>query len=208
MLEWPDSERQRGQLVLYLERVRGRILAIEGSVREQMRGVSWHPDPRCPAFDDLALLELPFIDFAGDERRGELVVAREVAEAIVEVFERLFRDRFPIARMERIAAYGGDDERSMSANNCSAFNFRVIAGTDRLSQHALGLAVDINPVQNPWVKDGVVLPPAGRTYVDRSRDVPGLIRRPGPVTAAFDAIGWVWGGDWTATKDYHHFAKP
>ena len=172
-----------------------------------MRGSSWHPDPRCPSFDELALLVLPYVDFDGGERMGELVVARAVAEPVVEVFERLFAARFPIATMQRIDAFGADDGRSMDANNCSGFNFRVIAGTDRLSQHALGLAIDINPVQNPWVKGDVVWPEEGLAYLDRSHDHPGVIRRPGPVTAAFDAIGWEWGGDWDATKDYHHFVR-
>jgi poly-gamma-glutamate synthesis protein (capsule biosynthesis protein) len=188
--------------------VQGRISVIPESIRDEMRGVSWHPDPRCPGFDELALLDLPYVDFHGQSQRGQLVVARTVANALVEVFERLFTDRFPVAQMHRIDLFSADDGASMDANNCSAFNFRVIAGTERLSKHALGLAVDINPIQNPWVKDGVVWPREGSRYLDRTRDAPGVIRRPGPVTAAFDAIGWEWGGDWEATKDYHHFALP
>jgi poly-gamma-glutamate synthesis protein (capsule biosynthesis protein) len=184
----------------------GQVAAIPAAVREAMRGVSWHEDPRCPAFDDLALLTLPFRDMDGRDQVGELVVARDVADAVVWVFARLHAARFPIARMQRIDHHGGDDDRSMAANNCSGFNFRLVAGTTRLSNHALGRAIDINPVQNPWVRGDLVLPEAGRAHLARDRDVPGLIRRPGPVTDAFDAIGWEWGGDWTTTKDFHHFA--
>lgn len=184
---------------------RGVARAIPEAVRAEMRGVSWRDDPRCPPFSELALLAVPHWDLSGASAVGELVVARELAEAVLDVFARLYRARFPIARMQRIDVFGGDDEASMAANNCSAFNFRTVAGTDRLSNHALGRAIDINPVQNPWVRGDVVLPPAGRAHLDRSADVPGLIRRPGPVTDAFDAIGWEWGGDWTGTSDFHHF---
>lgn len=186
----------------------GRVSSIPEEIRRAMRGVSWREHPRCPSLDDLALLSLPYRGFDGADHRGELVVARAVADAVLRVFARLFEVRFPIERMERVEAFGGDDDRSMSANNCSAFNFRTVAGTDRLSKHALGLAVDINPVQNPWVRGDIVAPPEGRAYLDRDRDAPGMIKRPGPVTAAFDDIGWEWGGDWTRQKDYHHFAAP
>lgn len=183
----------------------GRIEAIPEAIREEMRERSWRDDPRCPRFDELALLRLPYRDMAGREALGELVVARAVSDALRWVFGRLYEAGFPIARMERVDAFGGDDHLSMAANNCSAFNFRVVEGTDRLSGHALGLAVDINPVQNPWVRGERILPPAGRDYLDRFADTPGLIRRPGPVVEAFEAIGWEWGGDWEGYRDYHHF---
>lgn len=182
------------------------ILPLPPEVREAMRGVSWHPDPRCPPFEALALLRLPYRGFDGREQQGELVVAAEVAEAVRWVFERLFEVGYPIARMERAETFGGDDRRCMAANNSSGFNFREVDGEDRLSRHALGLAVDINPVQNPWVRGDRVDPEEGRPFVDRHRDHPAVIRRPGPVTDAFDAIGWEWGGDWAAYQDYHHFA--
>lgn len=184
----------------------GRIEPIPTEVQEQMRGVCWHADPRCPPFEELSLLRLPYRGMDGRDHVGELVVAHSVADAVVWVFGLLHAARFPIARMERIERYGGDDDRSMAANNCSGFNFRLVAGTDRLSNHALGLAIDINPVQNPWVRGDTVVPEAGRAYLDRDGDAPGLIRRPGPVIDAFADIGWEWGGDWQRHRDYHHFA--
>jgi hypothetical protein len=122
---------------------RARISSIPAQIADEMAGVSWHPeDPRCPRLDDLALVRLLHVDPAGGEREGELVVAAAVAEEVVGAFERLFQARFPIERMERVDAYGGSDDRSMEANNSSAFNFRTIAGSDELSLHALGRAID------------------------------------------------------------------
>lgn len=184
----------------------GRVEPIPTEVEEEMRGVCWREDPRCPPFGDLALLRLPYRGLDRRDHVGELVVARAVADDLVWVFGRLYAAGFAIARMERVERYGGDDDLSMAANNCSAFNFRPIAGTDRLSNHALGLAVDINPVINPWVRGDRVVPEAGRAYLDRRLDAPGLIRRPGPVIDAFADIGWEWGGDWERHHDYHHFA--
>jgi hypothetical protein len=95
----------------------------------------------------------------------------------------------------------------MAANNTSAFNFRNVAGTEVLSKHAFGLAIDINPRLNPMIIDGTYYPPAGEAWADRSQAKPGMILRPGPVVDLFDAHHWDWGGDWSPTKDYHHFAK-
>lgn len=192
---------------------RGSARAIPESVRAHMRGRSWRDDPRCPRFEDLALLDIPYLDFAGDRRTGELVVAAAVAEAILDVFAAIAAARFPIASMVRIDAFDADDDRSMAANNCSGFCFREVSRGAGLSQHALGLAVDINPVQNPFITaGGEVLPPAGRAYLDRDDHRDGMIARssaPGAaVIAAFEAIGWEWGGEWTRVSDYHHFSAP
>ena len=120
---------------------------------------------------------------------------------------RLYRLRFPIRRMRLVDAYGADDHRSMAADNTSAFNCRLVAGTSRWSEHAYGHAIDVNPIENPYVtSDGYVSPPAGGPYVDRSRRAKGLIHRRGPVVAAFAEGGWEWGGNWSWPKDYQHFS--
>lgn len=186
----------------------GRILAIPEETREKMRDVCWHRDPRCPSFDELALLHVPFRGFDGRDHTGELVVAKEAAEAVLWALERIHAARYPIERMERIERYDGDDRRSMAANNSSGFNFRTVDGEERLSRHARGLAVDLNPVFNPWIRGDRVDPEAGRKYVGRDATHPAIIRRGDPVTRAFDAIGWQWGGDWTSYQDYHHFEAP
>lgn len=188
---------------------RAQLMTIPQSVRDDMLGVSWHSDPRCPSFDMLVLLRLVHWDMQGAEQIGEMVVAAEIGEDVARIFERLHAAHFPIERMERVATFGGCDNRSMAANNTSAFNFRVIAGTSRLSLHAFGAAIDINPVQNPYVGAAAqVFPPLAVEYVERTHLRPGMITRPGPVIDAFDAFGWNWGGDWNSPKDYQHFSFP
>lgn len=185
----------------------GSALPLPPLCRGRMAGRSWHPDPRCPSFEDLRLLSLPHWDFAGDVQTGELVVAAELSSEILRIFAGLFHLGFPIERMELIDAYGGDDNASMAANNCSSFNFRNVAGTDVLSKHAFGMAIDINPRCNPMIVGDAVHPPEGAAYLDRSDLRPGMITRPGPVVDLFAAHGWEWGGDWSPMKDYHHFTK-
>ncbi|HEY5928187.1 MAG TPA: M15 family metallopeptidase [Kofleriaceae bacterium] len=165
---------------------------------------SWRDDARCPRFVDLAYLDVAHVTFDGGIARGELVVAAPLATRAVEVFRRLYRLGFPIRQMKLVDDYDADDDASMAADNSSAFNFRVIAGTDLLSQHALGRAIDINPVENPWRKPDRVVPKAGEAFADRKRVRPGMIVRPGPVVAMFDELGWEWGGDWRHAFDDHH----
>jgi poly-gamma-glutamate synthesis protein (capsule biosynthesis protein) len=182
------------------------IQSVPEAVRARMTNKSWRDDPRCPRFDDLAYLELDHVTFDGGTARGELVVAASLATRAVEVFRRLYQLGFPIRQMRLVDEYDADDDRSMSADNASAFNFRVIAGTNLLSQHALGRAIDINPVENPWRRPDKLLPPEGQVFAERSDIRPGMIVRPGPVVAAFDELGWEWGGDWRHAFDDHHIA--
>jgi hypothetical protein len=172
-----------------------------------MTGASWHPDPRCPPFEELRLLTLSHWDMTGAPRTGQLVVARELAGEVLSIFERLFARGFPIERMDLIDLFGGNDDASMAANNTSAFNFRNVAGTEVLSNHSFGVAIDINPAVNPMIVGGAIFPPGGAAYLDRDRLRPGMIVRPGPVVELFEAHGWEWGGDWSPMKDYHHFCK-
>lgn len=182
------------------------IAEVPADVAAAMRGVSWREDPRCPPWAELAYLRVSHLDFAGAHALGELVVAREIAGATRALLARLYQLGFPLRRLERIEAYGGSDDASMAADNSSAFNFRTVAGTDRLSQHALGYAIDLNPLENPWLVGGGVQPAGGAAYLDRSYLRPGMIVRPGPVTATLDELGWEWGGDWRV-PDYHHLVK-
>lgn len=179
---------------------------IPDAIRAQMRGRSWTDDPRCPRFEDLALIEIEHRGFDGAIHEGELIVAAAVAGEVLAIFERILAADFPIARVQRIDRYEADDEASMADNNASCFCFRT-APSGKLSEHAFGLAIDINPVQNPMIIGDRVWPEEGTDYLDRGDLRPGMIVRPGPVVEAFDAAGWSWGGDWTAIKDYHHFQK-
>lgn len=173
-----------------------------------MRGVSWREHPDCPSFEALRLVRLRHRGFDKLSHEGELVVHASLAHEVVEIFERIYAASFPIHSVRRIDHFRGSDPDSMAANNSSAFNFRVIEGTSALSQHALGQAIDINPVQNPWLRGARVDPHAGSAYVDRTLLRPGMIVRPGPVLAAFEAAGWRWAGDVATAPDYHHFSKP
>ncbi len=180
------------------------IRTVPPEVRARMEGVSWHgDDPRCPRWDVLAYLELDHVSFDGTAR-GELVVAATVAPRAREVFRRLWQLGFPIRQMRLVDDFAASDEASMAADNSSAFNFRVIAGTQVLSQHALGRAIDINPVENPWRKPERIVPEAGKAFADRTDIRPGMFVRPGPAVALLDELGWEWGGDWRHAFDDHH----
>ena len=185
----------------------GSQVALPPELCQRMVGRSWQDDPRCPRFEALRLLTLTYWDCAGAVAEGQLVVAEPLADEVLAIFAGLFDIRFSIARMELIDAFGGDDDAAMAANNTSAFNFRNVAGSNVLSNHAFGAAIDINPLFNPMIVDGAFFPPAGVAYADREDARPGMIVRPGPVVELFEARGWEWGGDWSS-KDYHHFANP
>jgi len=184
----------------------GRVEALPAAVREQMTGSSWRAG--CPVgLDELSLLTMTHWGLDGVRHEGRLVVATSVAADVLGVFEHLYTHRFPIARMRLVDEYGADDDRSMAADNTSAFNCRRVTGGSAWSEHSYGTAIDISPVENPYVRGGTVLPPAGAAYVDREDVRPGMIVDPGPVTGAFRALEWGWGGDWGSLKDYQHFSE-
>ena len=171
-----------------------------------MTGVSWRPG--CPVhLRDLRLLTLSHWGFDGRRRIGRLEVHRDVARDLVAVFRRLYEARFPIRRMVPVDAYGGSDFRSIEADNTSAFNCRFVGGTRRWSEHAYGVAIDVNPIENPYVASGRTAHRASVPYVDRSRRRPGMAFERGALVRAFDAIGWGWGGRWAPVKDYQHFSR-
>jgi hypothetical protein len=125
---------------------------------------------------------------------------------MVEIMETLFDAGFPIEGMEPVDVYDGNDDRSMAANNTSAFNCRATTGGSSWSEHSYGRAIDVNPLVNPYVRGGTVLPPEGARYADRNLDEPGMIHSGDVVVDTFAAHGWVWGGTWSSPKDYQHFS--
>jgi hypothetical protein len=187
-------------------RFHGSVHRLGPELRQRMTGVSWHPG--CPVgLNQLRLLKLSVWGFDGRVHRGRLVVNEDAARPLLIVMRRLFELRFPIRRMRLVDAYGAVDDRSMEADNTSAFNCRFVAGTDHWSEHAYGRAIDVNPIENPYADgQGYVSPPQGAPFADRSRRAKGLIHRNGPVVAAFAAVGWGWGGDWDWPKDFQHFS--
>ncbi len=185
----------------------GRATPIDAATRARMSGVSWHRG--CPVgFGELRLLTVSHWGFDGRVHRGRLVVNRDAAGDMLVAMRSLFRARYPIRQMRLVDAYGGDDHRSMAADNTSAFNCRFVAGSGGVwSEHAYGHAIDVNPIENPYVTaSGYVSPPAGAPYVNRGKRAQGLIHRGGDVVAAFAAVGWEWGGAWPWPKDYQHFS--
>jgi D-alanyl-D-alanine carboxypeptidase len=184
------------------------IAPIPPDIQARMRQVSWHAG--CPVeIADLRRLELSYLDFRGRPAQGKLIVHKDVAEEVTAIFRDLFQHQFRIERMEPVEAFGGDDDRSMAANNTSAFNCRDITGQPgKFSNHSWGRAVDLNPLTNPYVKGEKVLPPGGKRYLDRSRAYPGGILAGSYVVRLFAQYGWTWGGDWKDRKDYQHFEKP
>jgi hypothetical protein len=161
--------------------------------------------PVAPA--QLRRVRVRYVGFDGQAHPGSLVVNARVTNDVLAVFSWLYRQRFPIRRMTPMDAYKGSDTASMGADNTSGFNCRyaVTTGPKQWSVHAYGEAIDVNPVENPYLEGGKVLPPAGAPYRDRSRKRPGMAVPGGPLIYGFEAAGWQWGGDW-ASPDYQHFS--
>lgn len=160
---------------------------------------------------DLRYLRILHYTATGKIRMGELVCHKSVAQDFIEIFRKLYDARYPIERMVLIDNYGADDLRSMEANNTSAFNFRRVAGAAKLSAHAMGRAVDINPLYNPYVRRRggkiTVSPQQGRKYADRTKTFTYKINRGDICHRLFVEHGFIWGGAWQSLKDYQHFEK-
>ncbi|WP_262298295.1 M15 family metallopeptidase [Microvirga sesbaniae] len=190
---------------------------IPDSVWAEMQGKSWHEGIGCPARAELVLLTVPYHDFQGEPQLGHLIVAEKVAADVAAVFQEIYdSNSFRIERMDLIDRYGGDDDQSMAANNTSAFNCRPVTAGLKPIAHMQAIAVDINPVQNPYVIGdprspmSVTKPEAGRPYnhpEKRSGDVIGIIVPRSVVTEAFKKRQWRWGGDRSEIVDYKHFSQ-
>ena len=171
-----------------------------------MVGVSWREG--CPVpLEGLRYLRIGHWGFDGAAHVGELVVNADAVGAMEVAFGQLFDAGFPIRRMQLVDDYGGDDDTSIEADNTSAFNCRAATGSSNWSQHAYGRAIDVNPIENPYVySDGTTTHPASEPYLDRSAVGPGMARDGGALVAAFSNAGWGWGGWWGGPTDYQHFS--
>ena len=150
-----------------------------------------------------ASVKVGYIDFEGVEKSGFLIVHKDLGKEVVEIFQLLKTIGFPIDKINPMSDYGWDDDLSMEDNNTSAFNYRRIKNSKQISNHALGCAIDLNPVQNPFVKRGVFSP--ANSYYER--DSLGVVLKEGKVVQIFKDYGWSWGGDWRSVQDYQHFEK-
>jgi D-alanyl-D-alanine carboxypeptidase len=183
----------------------GSISRLDAGLRATMTGVSWRRG--CPvALRDLRVLTASHWGFDGRVRTGRLIVHRDVAARVLSVLRRLYAARFPIRRMLPVDAYGGSDFRSIEADNTSAFNCRYVDGTTRWSEHAYGRAIDVNPIENPYVSGGRTSHRASVEYVERTPCRAGMACPGNVLVDAFAAIGWGWGGTWSGAKDYQHFS--
>jgi len=184
----------------------GSVTALPTSLRATMTGVSWHRG--CPVgLDELRLVRARHWGFDGRVHTGRLVVARDVARPVLEVLRRLYAAHFPIRRMVPVDAYGASDFRSIEADNTSAFNCRYVEGTTRWSEHSYGRAIDLNPIENPYVTAaGTTSHPASGRFLAREPYRPGMAVDGGAVVREFEKIGWGWGGHWSGDRDYQHFS--
>lgn len=174
--------------------------------RHVIRRSSWRPG--CPvAASDLAWVRLAFWGFDARRHTGELLVHREVADDLVRVFGVLYRQRFPQEHVGIVRRWDPDAPTTGDGNGTGAFVCRPSTGSTYFSQHAYGLAIDVNAFQNPYAKRAVVLPELASSYLDRRRVRAGMITADGPVVRAFARIGWEWGGAWRQSRDYMHFSR-
>lgn len=184
---------------------------LDEALKKRITGMSFpsNDEDRRISYDDLRYVGIKYYDFEGNEHKGELIVNRKLAKEVTEIFYDLYQNEYPLASVRLVDDYGepGDDNLSMAANNSSAFNYRRVTGSKKLSRHSYGAAVDINPLYNPYIEGDRVAPPEGEAYVDRTADFPGKIDHDDLCYQLFKQHGWSWGGDWSGDKDYQHFSK-
>lgn len=178
---------------------------IPDHIRNKMLGKSM-PTNEPIDFDNLSYLRLTYYDFNGNTNVGEMIVDKRVAAEVVDIFKELYDKKYPIEKIRLIDEYDAIDNASMVDNNSSAFCYRTIAGTDKISNHSLGLAIDINPLQNPHVIGNSTNPKEAFAFSDRSLNDKGMIKEGDDCYNAFVKRGWSWGGHWS-NPDYQHFEK-
>lgn len=205
--------------ILDMNRIDGAVIEelfysqeIQEDVRRRIFGVSYQENDVI-SLADLRYLRVLHLGFDGETHIGEMIVNASITEDILEIMSELYRNNYPIERMVLIDEYGADDEKSMEDNNTSAFNYRPIAGSSKLSRHSLGLAVDVNPRYNPYVKTDaggqeIVSPANAADYIDRSQEFGSKIDETDLCCQLFKEHGFTWGGSWNSVKDYQHFEIP
>ena len=186
------------------------ISEIPDDIFEKMQGKSYRADCTLPR-ENLRYIHVLHVGFDNQVHEGELVVNKDIADDVLEIFKELYESGYQIEKVRLVDEYDADDEASMRDNNSSAFNFRFISHTTKISKHGMGMAVDINTLYNPYVKtvDGELsIEPANATdYVDRSKDFSHKIDHDDLCYKLFTEHGFEWGGDWKHSKDYQHFEK-
>ena len=180
---------------------------INEEIEKIITGVSWKQNDTVK-IDDLCYVKVTYWGYDEKPHIGELIVNKDIGKEVIEIFKELYAAKFPIMKMKLIDEYDAIDSKSMADNNTSAFCYREVDGKPgKLSKHSYGIAIDINPVQNPYVYNGKVSPISGSDYLDRSKISEGMIVANDVCYKAFTSRGWTWGGNWKYEKDYQHFQK-
>ena len=193
--------------VVYMDGFYYEKLSID--VKNRITGYSF-PDNTYDkiSYDDLRYLRVMFYDFNNNiHDDGELIVNEKVALEVLKIFYELYTEKYQIAMIKLVDEYSADDELSMKNNNTSSFNFRNVENSDKLSWHCFGLAIDINPLYNPYIVGGKIYPSNASKYADRTLDFSGKIDSDDLAYKIFSKYGWKWGGDFVYSKDYQHFYK-
>lgn len=184
---------------------------LPARIKKKITGISFKKNSQIK-YSDLRYIRVRYYNFSGKIQNGELIVNKKIAKKTVRIFYELYKIKYPIEQIKLVDEYGANDEKSMRANNTSAFNYRTVAGTNKLSKHAMGLAIDINPRINPYInRKGILTPANGKVYQCRDRTrckgkyARYMIKRNSKITKIFKKYGFTWGGDWKYSKDYQHF---
>lgn len=183
---------------------------ISDEVKTRIYGLSYKKDCTV-AYEELRYVCVLYKNFDNESVSGEIICNKAIAQDLVEIFYELYRNDYQIEKIRLIDEYGADDDISCAQNNTSCFNYRVVAGSTKLSKHALGLAIDINPFYNPYITypNGVerISPPGSEPYANRDADLPHMIQKGDLIYNLFIEHGFTWGGEWKSLKDYQHFEK-
>ena len=183
---------------------------ITDAIFARIKGKSFKDNCTTPRAD-LRYLQVLHYNKEGEVLKGEMICHQSIANDLLAIFQELYKAKYPIERMKLVDEYDADDEASMRANNSSTFNFRYVSGTKSLSRHSRGMAVDINPLYNPYVRQRngrtLVEPANAQPYVDRTKDFPYKIVKGDLCYRLFKKYGFTWGGEWKNSKDYQHFEK-
>lgn len=184
--------------------------SITEDIKERIYGKSYKTDCTVP-YSDLRYLQVLYVDFDGNTQTGEIICNKALAKDLLEIFYELYTNQYQIDKIRLIDEYDADDDLSCADNNTSCFNYRTVSGSNNLSKHSLGRAIDINPFQNPYVTypDGKIRisPEGSEPYADRSSGLDHMITENDLCYKLFKAHGFTWGGHWKSLKDYQHFQK-
>jgi len=200
-------------LTLLYANFQSSISKITPEIKKRMiKGNSWRKG--CPvSLDNLRYLRVNHIDFKGKTVTGEIIVHRDVSKEVTDIFESLYKIAYPVYKMKLVSDYKGNDWQSIESGNTSAFNCRNATGSKKWSKHSYGKAIDINPIENPYIsRSGRISHKASLTYRKRVHQKStyadkAVLLKGDKAVQIFKKHGWKWGGDWSGVKDYQHFSK-